>query len=63
MCNADMTVYGQYWVKDIDRPFVDFNTKHMCKDFDALTGWIAEHEASDVRVRFREGDVLLDTTP
>jgi hypothetical protein len=40
MCNVDTGVLGQVWV-DPEKPnaFPDFNTRHMCKDYDAVRRW------------------------
>lgn len=50
MCNADTGVLGQVWF-DQDSPtaFPDFNTKHKCKNFDAISKWAVEHQ---VRIEF-----------
>ena len=66
MCNADLTVFGAFWVADIDAPFVDFNTKHKCKDFQPLMDWVNEHEVPEsfgLKVSYREGDIILPHTP
>lgn len=63
MCNADLTVYSQYWVKDLGVSFLDFNTKHKCKDYDAISTWIDEHEVFDPSASLWEGDIMLETTP
>ncbi|KAK4897884.1 hypothetical protein LTR49_027919 [Elasticomyces elasticus] len=63
MCTFDTSVFGQWWVKDVG-PFVDFNTKHRCKNFDAFHEWVRAHELSggDL-VEFQEGDDLLPEVP
>jgi hypothetical protein len=40
MCSIDTGVLGQVWVNP-SKPeaFVDFNTKHTCKNFDAVRKW------------------------
>lgn len=30
MCKPDLQVFGQYWIGETERPFVDFNTNHKC---------------------------------
>ncbi|KAF2772217.1 hypothetical protein EJ03DRAFT_267267, partial [Teratosphaeria nubilosa] len=67
MCSFDTGIFGQWWVKDLG-PFVDFNTKHRCKNFADLARWVREHqlvtegEDRDL-VGFRDGDVRLDSIP
>ncbi|KZL74637.1 tat pathway signal sequence [Colletotrichum tofieldiae] len=36
VCNADTGVLGQVWANDPPSPFPDFNTKHMCKNYEAI---------------------------
>lgn len=64
MCTADYGVFGQWWVKDVG-PFVDFNTKHKCKNFEDIRAWAEQHQILDgsVKVMFRDGDTLLSSIP
>ncbi|TLD36224.1 tat pathway signal sequence [Venturia nashicola] len=40
MCTVDTGVLGQIWVyPENPEPFVDFNTKHTCKNFEAIRRW------------------------
>lgn len=43
MCNPDVGVLGQVWwqPEDEDSPsaFVDFNTVHRCRDYEAVRAW------------------------
>lgn len=43
MCNPDVGVLGQVWWQPTDEPdpmpFVDFNTKHRCRDFESIRSW------------------------
>jgi hypothetical protein len=40
MCTVDTGVLGQVWVyPKHPEPFVDFNTKHTCKNFEAIRAW------------------------
>ena len=33
------------WTSDPKlRPWVDFNTRHMCKNFDQIRAWAEEHQ-------------------
>jgi hypothetical protein len=47
MCNVDTSILGQVWVNS-DKPtaFPDFNTRHMCKNFDAIKAWAGKVEAA-----------------
>ncbi|KAM3418223.1 hypothetical protein BST61_g4225 [Cercospora zeina] len=48
MCQIDVGVLGQVWWQPKDSPmpeaFVDFNTKHVCKNFDAVRQWAEERQ-------------------
>lgn len=45
MCTVDTGVLGQVWVfPDEPTPFVDFNTKHKCKNFDAIRQWAEDNQ-------------------
>jgi hypothetical protein len=45
MCRADVGVFGQVWTQPEDpKPFVDFNTKHKCVNYDAIRGWAEERQ-------------------
>ncbi|OJJ45071.1 hypothetical protein ASPZODRAFT_70555 [Penicilliopsis zonata CBS 506.65] len=40
MCTVDIGVLGQVWISpDHPTPFVDFNTQHVCRNFDAVREW------------------------
>ncbi|TQN65623.1 Oxidase ustYa, partial [Colletotrichum shisoi] len=39
VCNVDTGVLGQVWANDPPSPFPDFNTKHMCKNYEAIQQW------------------------
>ena len=40
MCSIDTGLLGQIWLyPDAPEAFVDFNTKHTCKNFDAVRAW------------------------
>jgi hypothetical protein len=51
MCNVDTSILGQVWVNS-DKPtaFPDFNTRHMCKNFDAIKAWAGKVEVRYVEV-------------
>ncbi|EMD59335.1 hypothetical protein COCSADRAFT_101412 [Bipolaris sorokiniana ND90Pr] len=48
MCNPDVGVLGQVWWQPDSEPepmpFVDFNTKHRCRDYKAIRQWAEEHQ-------------------
>ncbi|KAF2016383.1 hypothetical protein BU24DRAFT_492479 [Aaosphaeria arxii CBS 175.79] len=48
MCVTDVGVLGQVWwqAKDMAKPlpFVDFNTRHKCRDFEAIRKWAEERQ-------------------
>ena len=48
MCTVDVGVLGQVWVQnendEYPRAFVDFNTKHRCRDFAAVREWAEAHQ-------------------
>jgi hypothetical protein len=41
MCVVDTGILGQVWwgSKNDPHPFTDFNTKHICKNYDAIRAW------------------------
>jgi hypothetical protein len=45
MCTIDLGVLGQVWF-DPTAPtaYVDFNTRHKCRNFDAVRQWAQEHQ-------------------
>jgi hypothetical protein len=48
MCTVDVGVLGQvWWDKKDPQAFPDFNTKHKCRNFDAIRQWAEEHQAPD----------------
>lgn len=56
MCQPDTGMLGQiWWDKEHPKAFVDFNTKHQCKDFEGIRRW-AEERQLDVDV---PGDFLM----
>jgi hypothetical protein len=47
MCTVDIGVFGSVWVnKTSPHPFVDFNTKHVCRNFGQVREW-AENNQMD----------------
>lgn len=39
MCQADTSIITYNWVKGQEGPTPNVNTKHKCKNFDAVWGW------------------------
>ena len=64
MCNANIAVYGQWYVKD-EGASKDFGYSRQCKDFDAIQQWFLEHrvDMAHTLVRHRPGDPILDQQP
>jgi hypothetical protein len=48
MCNPDVGVLGQVWWQPGNeshpQAFVDFNTKHRCRDYEAVRAWAEAHQ-------------------
>ncbi|KAE8454357.1 hypothetical protein EG329_005282 [Mollisiaceae sp. DMI_Dod_QoI] len=45
MCTVDVGVLGQVWVnRDAPEAFTDFNTRHMCRDFERVRRWAEERQ-------------------
>lgn len=69
MCTVDVGVLGQVWVHpDNPEPFVDFNTKHRCRNFDAIRDWaeknqLPESVPSDFLEPPKQGDRVYDAVP
>ena len=43
MCHADMGVVTAHWIQQRHKPWPDFNTNHMCRDFDQVMDWTKQH--------------------
>ncbi|KAA8642453.1 hypothetical protein EYZ11_007215 [Aspergillus tanneri] len=69
MCSIDIGVLGQVWVHpDNPEPFVDFNTKHQCRNFDAIRNWaeknqLPESVPSDFLEPPNKGDRVFEAVP
>jgi len=69
MCQPDTGVLGQvWWNKEMPTSFVDFNTDHKCKNFDAIRQWAKERQLPEtVPTDFLQppkmGDLIYDTIP
>lgn len=48
MCNPDVGVLGQVWWQPAGEPhpmaFVDFNTRHRCRDYEGVRRWAEAHQ-------------------
>ncbi|PKY02318.1 hypothetical protein P168DRAFT_257591 [Aspergillus campestris IBT 28561] len=45
MCTVDFGVFGQIWVyPDNPEPFVDFNSVHVCRNFEAVREWAERNQ-------------------
>ncbi|KAI1939604.1 hypothetical protein LOZ66_002919 [Ophidiomyces ophidiicola] len=64
MCTADTGVFGQWWVTQVG-PFVDFNTKHKCKNFEEIRKWAEARQVADEDgyAERRADDVVLERLP
>ncbi|KAK3393677.1 hypothetical protein B0H63DRAFT_531545 [Podospora didyma] len=64
MCVVDVGMLGQIWYDQRDpKVFPDFNTKHQCRDFEAVRRWAEEHQMpehlpEDYLLMPRKEDVL-----
>ncbi|KFY67880.1 hypothetical protein V496_01370 [Pseudogymnoascus sp. VKM F-4515 (FW-2607)] len=48
MCTVDIGVLGQVWTyPETPQPFVDFNTRHMCRNFEEVRKWAEEKQISE----------------
>jgi len=71
MCTVDTGVLGQVWWRPSGpTPFVDFNTQHQCKNFDAIRNWAEERQLPPTDQTPRDfleppkpGDRIFDEIP
>lgn len=53
MCTIDTGLIGEVWWTDstLDKalPFVDFSTKHICRNFDDVRMWAEERQMPDYK--------------
>jgi len=72
MCQVDTAVLGQVWTQvSEDKPpsaFVDFNTLHTCKNFEAVRAWaevrqLPESPPPDYLEPPKPGDRIYTETP
>ncbi|KLU84983.1 hypothetical protein MAPG_04017 [Magnaporthiopsis poae ATCC 64411] len=70
MCNVDTGLLGQVWYNPKNvTPFPDFNTKHKCKNFDAIREWAKgiqappQNELPRGYLKMPDPHHILPTTP
>ncbi|KAF2015661.1 hypothetical protein BU24DRAFT_441254 [Aaosphaeria arxii CBS 175.79] len=71
MCTVDVGVLGQVWYEPPGKPlqaFVDFNTRHKCRNFENIRDWaevhqLPEHPPKDFLEEPKEGDRIWHTVP
>jgi len=69
MCGVDVGMLGQvWWDPKAPKSFVDFNTKHVCRNFDEIRQWAEERQLpekapADFLEPPKEGDLIYDTIP
>jgi hypothetical protein len=69
MCSVDVGMLGQiWWNPKWPESFVDFNTKHVCRNFEEIRQWAEERQLPDqVPDDFLEppknGDRIYDAIP
>jgi len=71
MCTVDIGVMGQVWIHpEAPEPYVDFNSVHMCRNFEAVRKWAEERQLpfseelpDDWLERPRKGDRVYEEMP
>lgn len=72
MCTIDIGVLGQVWFQPVESPhaeaYVDFNTVHVCRNFEDVRKWAEDHQMPeetppDLLEQPREGDRIYNTIP
>jgi hypothetical protein len=66
MCHADVGLITANWVSFRETPWPNFNTVHMCRDFDAVFDIVEKHQLADFQPDPPEqpaGVTTLDTPP
>ncbi|USP81446.1 hypothetical protein yc1106_08720 [Curvularia clavata] len=73
MCVVDVSVLGQVWYQppgEFLQAFVDFNTVHTCRNFDAIREWAEKHQLpnaestpTDFLALPKEGDRIYNEVP
>lgn len=60
MCTSDISILTYNWVQHWDTPTPNFNTKHICRDFDAILGWSESHTSKFGPLRKLGGELELE---
>ena len=62
MCTSDVGIYNYNWVRNIPNPMPDFNSLHMCRNFDRILKWSEKAAVKGVSLSAlsREGTIELD---
>jgi len=48
MCTVDIGVLGQVWWNQVEpKAYPDFNTKHICRNFEEVRKWAETHQAPE----------------
>ena len=69
MCDIDISVFGTVWINETHlRSWPDFNTKHVCKNFDDIRAWVErnqvpEEQLADLMERPEVGGRVWDEVP
>jgi hypothetical protein len=69
MCGVDVGMLGQvWWDPTWPKSFVDFNTKHVCRNFEEIRGWaeqrqLPEEVPNDFLEPPKDGDRIYDAIP
>lgn len=69
MCTVDIGVLGQVWIyPETPQAFVDFNTRHTCRNFEEVRRWaeekqIPEHVPPDYLQPPKPGDTVYTGIP
>ncbi|KAF4307442.1 hypothetical protein GTA08_BOTSDO03728 [Botryosphaeria dothidea] len=71
MCTVDTGVLGQVWFQPSNAPleaFVDFNTQHKCRNYEAVRAWAEAHQIpatvpNDFLQPPQPGDTVYTTIP
>ncbi|KAF1977359.1 hypothetical protein BU23DRAFT_659618, partial [Bimuria novae-zelandiae CBS 107.79] len=73
MCTVDVGVLGQVWYRPTGKapePFVDFNTEHVCRNFEDVRAWAERNQLppqgtvpGDFLEPPRKGDRVYDVVP
>ena len=69
MCTIDLGILGQvWWDPSHPKAYVDFNTKHTCRNFEAVRKWAETHQApaevpSDYLQPPKIGDKIYEEIP